>query len=85
MEDPFPYNNINTERARHQGLGVISMQCIELSLHGEVTSQVKEGGADGRRHRREDRRVEVEAVHGPANASFAMSVHVVHWSLAQWL
>ena len=76
-EDPFPYNNINTGRSRYQGPGIISLQCIELGLHGGALGRIGEGGADGWQHRGEDRCVEVEAVHWLAETSFATGAHVV--------
>jgi hypothetical protein len=43
---PFSSNKINTRWSRHQGLGVIGLQCIELSLHNEAPGQIRKDSAD---------------------------------------
>jgi len=74
---PFACDKVDTAWSRHQGPGVICLQGVELSLHSKAPRWVRQGGANRGGHRRERRRVQVQAIDGVTDAILATCAYAM--------
>jgi hypothetical protein len=75
--NPFSSDNVDAWRLRHQSPGVISLEGVELRLHGGTPVRVSEGRPERCWKWREGRRTEVEAVHRLNEAGFTTGMHAM--------
>ena len=46
-KNPLAGDKVDAGRARHQGLGVVCLQGVELGLHSKTPGQIQKSGMDG--------------------------------------